>query len=627
MIDLKIMDEGRDWVFRLGEQKKVLIGRAPTNDIQIRANRSSRVHCQIEKVPNGYKLVDLESRNGTRVNDETVNSRNLTPGDRIQIGGTVIQFGEPVELEPIPAAPTPPPAEAKEPKAPEHTVRIEKRPSHSHHRVMVPPRRPRVPWELMVIGGGLMFTLIVGSVIYNMVQASGERAKLLKVADKAWVEVEREFDLDLKLNKMEEAIEKFHKVERMYPDSSEGSKARSKLKTIEPEYKRLSYWVKYYKAISQSRKMAGDSHDLDQLLNWVTRLKKMEADCPFGGMAAQAGSEVEALLKGVDEAANRLIESQRKDLEVSLAGEDYAGVLMKWELFREKYSRFPAVTRAVEKEVEAVREKVKGSFEGLTEKVDNLIAEKRYQEAKALLDRARERYLGTETAAQVAMKAQVVSLVQRGTTENRAQAEEIVEAKKEIYLSAAQAETHARRREFSEAISIYQDILSHTSDPDVTKEFGARVSELKAIQGLFTLFIRGASTGALEGENWDIGNGTIVKIRGADQEWVYFSLPQQAGSTQKRWKAFSARELISLLDLVVSSGEGNVILALFAYRNNLEKEGEELLIRAYKKSPDLGDRISEILARVRGEAVPPGGYVVYNDRWYTRKERDRAVAE
>ena len=47
---------------------RTTIGRAQENDIAIDDINSSRRHCQIERNPNGYEVVDLKSRNGTLVN-------------------------------------------------------------------------------------------------------------------------------------------------------------------------------------------------------------------------------------------------------------------------------------------------------------------------------------------------------------------------------------------------------------------------------------------------------------------------------------------------------------------------------------------------------------------------------
>lgn len=91
-------------------------GRAPENKIVIDDKQSSRRHFQIEKVDIGFKLVDLESRNGTRVNDRSVNQALLRPGDRIQIGKHVLTFEDPNFKEPPPdvaARLGPPPAAAR----------------------------------------------------------------------------------------------------------------------------------------------------------------------------------------------------------------------------------------------------------------------------------------------------------------------------------------------------------------------------------------------------------------------------------------------------------------------------------------------------------------------------------
>ncbi len=77
-----------------------VVGRDHDNRIVLQDKQSSRRHCQIERTGHGFKLVDLESRNGTRVNDRTVNQAVLRPGDRVQVGSTVILFEDPEFREP-----------------------------------------------------------------------------------------------------------------------------------------------------------------------------------------------------------------------------------------------------------------------------------------------------------------------------------------------------------------------------------------------------------------------------------------------------------------------------------------------------------------------------------------------
>jgi Nif-specific regulatory protein len=87
-------------VLELAEEV-VTIGRSVENHVRINDSMASRVHCQIERDGETYKLVDLESQNGTRVNGRRVNVKVLEDGDRIEIGDVSIVF----EIEPSGAPP------------------------------------------------------------------------------------------------------------------------------------------------------------------------------------------------------------------------------------------------------------------------------------------------------------------------------------------------------------------------------------------------------------------------------------------------------------------------------------------------------------------------------------------
>src|SRR5438045_7045201 len=96
-------------------EASTVAGRAPENKIVIDDKQASRRHFSVDKIEFGYKVVDLESRNGTRVNDRQVNQMLLRPGDRITIGKHVLTFEDPNFKEPPPEvaarlAPPPPPA-------------------------------------------------------------------------------------------------------------------------------------------------------------------------------------------------------------------------------------------------------------------------------------------------------------------------------------------------------------------------------------------------------------------------------------------------------------------------------------------------------------------------------------
>lgn len=89
------------------ESPAVVLGRGLEADVRLKDIKSSRRHCQIERQGAAYLLTDLGSGNGTYLNGVQVSgAQTLTPGDRIQIGDTVITF----QGDPAPRAAAPAPA-------------------------------------------------------------------------------------------------------------------------------------------------------------------------------------------------------------------------------------------------------------------------------------------------------------------------------------------------------------------------------------------------------------------------------------------------------------------------------------------------------------------------------------
>jgi hypothetical protein len=83
--------EPRGATFRL-TARSVVVGRLECCDIVIPDRNVSREHFRIERTAEGAVAVDLDSTNGTFVNGERVRRRPLRPGDRIQIGTTVLEY-------------------------------------------------------------------------------------------------------------------------------------------------------------------------------------------------------------------------------------------------------------------------------------------------------------------------------------------------------------------------------------------------------------------------------------------------------------------------------------------------------------------------------------------------------
>ena len=122
----------RDKTFAL-EQESLSIGRDPGNQLHIDDPALSRRHCMVIREGERFKVRDLDSLNGTYVNQARIKEQVLNHGDQIALGDTVLifQFEKPEVMATVvmsrppaavtanaPGAPPPAPASAPSPAVP-----------------------------------------------------------------------------------------------------------------------------------------------------------------------------------------------------------------------------------------------------------------------------------------------------------------------------------------------------------------------------------------------------------------------------------------------------------------------------------------------------------------------------
>ena len=79
-------DEGDSWTFRLAPGATKTLGRAPRADFVLEAALVSRLHCRLSATDSTIDVVDLDSTNGTYINDQRVRTGTLASGDRLKVG-------------------------------------------------------------------------------------------------------------------------------------------------------------------------------------------------------------------------------------------------------------------------------------------------------------------------------------------------------------------------------------------------------------------------------------------------------------------------------------------------------------------------------------------------------------
>jgi Inner membrane component of T3SS, cytoplasmic domain len=68
------------------------LGRSPDNDVILRDPATSGHHARLERRGELFWLVDLGSTNGTLVNGEPIQEKQLNHGDRVTIGQNALHF-------------------------------------------------------------------------------------------------------------------------------------------------------------------------------------------------------------------------------------------------------------------------------------------------------------------------------------------------------------------------------------------------------------------------------------------------------------------------------------------------------------------------------------------------------
>jgi len=86
-----VTKDGKSKHIELSEDPLTL-GRSADADVLILDEKASRVHCGIRFWDGEFLIKDLKSKNGTFVNNVSIDIHQLKPGDKVRVGTTVLVF-------------------------------------------------------------------------------------------------------------------------------------------------------------------------------------------------------------------------------------------------------------------------------------------------------------------------------------------------------------------------------------------------------------------------------------------------------------------------------------------------------------------------------------------------------
>jgi len=126
MAKLVVLTEGMTGRAHELAAEKTTIGRVEDNNFQIAEPSISSHHCEVLLQGNEVKIRDLNSTNGTFINDQQITEAVLTPGQTFRLGKVEIRLeSAAAAAAPVPAstpAPTPVPTQAPAKKPIDRTV-------------------------------------------------------------------------------------------------------------------------------------------------------------------------------------------------------------------------------------------------------------------------------------------------------------------------------------------------------------------------------------------------------------------------------------------------------------------------------------------------------------------------
>ena len=91
--------------YRLQKDLSLTIGRRDTNDVVIEDSSVSGHHAKIDSMGDRFVLIDLQSKNGSFVNEQLINSHWLQDEDVISIGRHTLVFQYQDEVQALPGGP------------------------------------------------------------------------------------------------------------------------------------------------------------------------------------------------------------------------------------------------------------------------------------------------------------------------------------------------------------------------------------------------------------------------------------------------------------------------------------------------------------------------------------------
>lgn len=605
----KISAEGHERTFEM-KAPLLVMGRAPECDIPLKDIKASRKHCQIERLPGGeYRLTDLESSNGTTVNGTKVNIQALRPGDVIQIGEARIIF---VSIPEDGMGPEPTIQEPALPKAAAPAI-LPPAPKATHRPTHHAPAPTRVDWKgRAILASAAALVLIVGGIVFSRYRddcAASDALDVAKAAQKAgqWIDAENAYEAFL----------------NRYGYTIYAADARTSLKQVQDA-------IADQKNAEEAFHQAGVRKSL-MLERDPLAVKEVFADFisrfPNSPLAEKARGEISLIEAQITRAAEQQFVDVKATADAFLKQHEYASALAEWSQFGSLFGGSPSVASKIERERAAINLAADADYAGVLKRVNSLLAAKKYDEARALLNESLDRLEGTACAFEARLKMSGIDMLAAGLTEEVLDSNTLKGRSEALSLAAA-AEVLAKQRRYRDSIREYEGILGRITSSKlkpVKDEITSRLGEVRRMGHLLDLLIQGINQKSLESSQVELADGITGTMKQADDRGM--DIDFKGGFTKQTWGALKAARLYELYRRLNLAKDDIYSLAVFSHEERLQRQCAETLYEVCTKDPARTDEVQAYVGRIRAMKVPQGGFIYFKAQWCTPDEHKFAVKD
>lgn len=570
MIKLTIVENGATKQLNIGLDV-VTIGRAAENLVKLDDKKSSRKHGKIEVTSDGLMFTDLGSSNGTKLNGQTVTSSRLKAGDEIVIGeAKIIILDAPAPAAvvtapapaPVMAAPKPAEVVAKEPVPAEDKAEVRKKIEERLSAVSRAKVASPVWVKWATAAGILVAVAIIGLIAVNNLKGKKIPAGPPTVA------------AEDPLKDANAAVKAFAAEVDAAPRVMPGHFDR--LEHLAAEWGPL-----YTRAMKKDKTLVSNP-----LIELGTAMRTRRA----GEVAASYARLSEAVLAALGKKAYAEALAATKQLQTEV-GDDLPGVVADLKT---------RVDVAVQEDYAAVK-----TFSDGLEKFG------RWDEAKRHIAQHAPRFVGTDKEAILSGRATQITALAEAKAAEKAKPKPVEPPP--VAVKPTDTPKPVKPNETPTPVK-----PNETPTPVKPNETPAPVPATAAMATLIEKMTADTAKSPLVGRTYEFADGKKGTITLVDPNLVTATIdgePQNIG-----WTSIPAKTIVLMAGAHKLEAEDKLLVAELAYTNDLKEEGATLL-KEYVGSKGTNEykerkpKMDALLARLRNEDVPEGGYIYNGTKW------------